>query len=160
MKFVSLFCVMIFICVPPSPPHGLLIRLLFLIFFFQEIERKAVGPFIYFSFYLRFSYNQLKRRKDGNPFMDDETLEKQLALEWRDEDLTSASLDKEDEIDDDDEELDILDRLRDDYSEEVWEEIDVDALDEGLDIIEVYDEDGELVGTYTGAEFDKLKRNK
>ena len=92
--------------------------------------------------------------------MDDETLEKQLALEWRDEDLTSASLDKEDEIDDDDEELDILDRLRDDYSEEVWEEIDVDALDEGLDIIEVYDEDGELVGTYTGAEFDKLKRNK
>jgi hypothetical protein len=30
----------------------------------------------------------------------------------------------------------------------------------GLDIIEVYDEDGELVGTYTGAEFDKLKRNK
>ena len=92
--------------------------------------------------------------------MDDETLEKQLALEWRDEDLTLASLEKEEEIDDDDEELDILDRLRDDYSEEVWEEIDVDALDEGLDIIEVYDEDGELVGTYTGAEFDKLKRNK
>ena len=92
--------------------------------------------------------------------MDDETLEKQLTLEWRDEDLTSASLDKEEEIDDDEEELDLLDRMRDDYSEEVWEEIDVDALDEGLDIIEVYDEDGELVGTYTGAEFDKLKRNK
>ena len=56
--------------------------------------------------------------------MDDETLEKQLTLEWRDEDLTSASLDKEEEIDDDEEELDLLDRMRDDYSEEVWEEID------------------------------------
>lgn len=52
-------------------------------------------------------------------------------------------------------------RLREEYhSDEIWEEIDVDSLDERLDIIEVYDEDGELVGTYTGAEFDKLKRNK
>ena len=52
-------------------------------------------------------------------------------------------------------------RFRAEYDiDDVWEEIDVDSLDERLDIIEVYDEDGELVGTYTGAEFDKLKRNK
>ena len=69
-------------------------------------------------------------------------------------------MDKEEDADDEEEELDLFDRMREDYAEEVWEEIDVDALDEGLDIIEVYDEDGELVGTYTGAEFDKLKRNK
>jgi hypothetical protein len=63
--------------------------------------------------------------------------------------------------DEDEDEDDMEMRLREEYhSDEVWEEIDVDSLDEGLDIIEVYDEDGELVGTYTGAEFDKLKRNK
>jgi hypothetical protein len=64
---------------------------------------------------------------------------------------------QDEEEDEDDMEM----RVREEYhSDEVWEEIDVDSLDEGLDIIEVYDEDGELVGTYTGAEFDKLKRNK
>ena len=63
--------------------------------------------------------------------------------------------------DEEEDEEDMEMRIREEYhSDEVWEEIDVDSLDEGLDIIEVYDEDGELVGTYTGAEFDKLKRNK
>ena len=70
--------------------------------------------------------------------------------------VTLCNVQDEDEDDDD-----IEMRVREEYlGEDIWEEIDVDALDEGLDIIEVYDEDGELVGTYTGAEFDKLKRNK
>ena len=65
------------------------------------------------------------------------------------------------QLDEEDDEDDMEMRLREEYhSDEIWEEIDVDSLDERLDIIEVYDEDGELVGTYTGAEFDKLKRNK
>lgn len=65
------------------------------------------------------------------------------------------------QLDEEDDDEDMEMRLREEYhSDEIWEEIDVDSLDERLDIIEVYDEDGELVGTYTGAEFDKLKRNK
>jgi hypothetical protein len=34
---------------------------------------------------------KLKRRKDGNPFMDDDALEKQLALEWDQEDISIDS---------------------------------------------------------------------
>mmetsp|Transcript_11219 Transcript_11219/g.10830 ORF Transcript_11219/g.10830 Transcript_11219/m.10830 type:complete len:534 (+) Transcript_11219:266-1867(+) len=104
---------------------------------------------------------KLKRRKDGNPFMDDEALEKQLALEWDQEDISLDGNEDMEDAADLEENTDIEDKLRMEYAnDEVWEEIDVDSLDEGLDIIEVYDEDGELVGTYTGAEFDKLKRNK
>ena len=90
--------------------------------------------------------------------MDDETLEKQLTEEWKDEDL--STLIEKDDMEEEDDEGDMEMRMREEYPDEIWEEIDVDSLDEGLDIIEVYDEDGELVGTYTGAEFDKLKRNK
>jgi hypothetical protein len=39
----------------------------------------------------------LKRRKDGNPFMDDDTLEQQLTQEWKDEDL-SELIDKEEKV--------------------------------------------------------------
>ena len=40
---------------------------------------------------------QLKRRKDGNPFMDDDALEQQLTQEWKDEDL-SELIEKEEKV--------------------------------------------------------------
>jgi hypothetical protein len=40
---------------------------------------------------------QLKRRKDGNPFMDDDTLEQQLTQEWKDEDITEL-MEKEEKV--------------------------------------------------------------
>ena len=40
---------------------------------------------------------QLKRRKDGNPFMDDDALEEQLTQEWKEEDL-SGLIDKEEKV--------------------------------------------------------------
>ena len=48
---------------------------------------------------LNFSYRdvQLKRRKDGNPFMDDDALEQQLTQEWKDEDL-SELVEKEEKV--------------------------------------------------------------
>jgi hypothetical protein len=51
----------------------------------------------------------------------------------------SGSQDKDEKEEEEEEDFDSEDRLSEVYnsSDEVWEEIDVDSLDEGLDIIEV-----------------------
>lgn len=54
----------------------------------------------FFSVFLMFlpGYTtQLKRRKDGNPFMDDDALEQQLTQEWKDEDM-SELIEKEEKV--------------------------------------------------------------
>ena len=39
-------------------------------------------------------------------------------------------------------------------------DIDFDEYEEDLDVIEVYDEDGNLVATYDSSEYDELKKQK
>lgn len=90
---------------------------------------------------------KMKRTKKGEMMMDDESLEKEISAEWEknneDMDEYGGSFDSEEGSDEDDD---------DDY--------DSDDMEMSQDVIEVYDEDGELIGTYTEAEFARLQQSK
>ena len=98
---------------------------------------------------------KMKRRKDSDTLIDDDELERILLEEWDNEKLANlheaikAQGDHEEEMNDgDDDEGDSYD---DDY------DVDYEYEEEELDVIEVYDEDGNLVATYDSSEYDKLK---
>jgi len=107
----------------------------------------------------------MKRRKDGLGFIDDEKLEEELLEEWSNE--SENFLDGDETSDDKyDEDGDLLDELTDadlyDSISESYENQLISDLEEEefLDIIEVYDETGELIATYDSAEYAKLKASK
>lgn len=102
---------------------------------------------------------KLKRRKDGLDVIDDAKLEEQLLQEWTKEDFVTE--DKE-IADSDLEDFDIL--AADDENSEKISNKSSDYLsyadqdnEFSSDIIEVYDETGELVATYDAEEYAKLK---
>lgn len=102
---------------------------------------------------------KLKRKKEGAPFLDDFQLELRLLDEWsnsassdtiaEDEDtsLTGMNIVRGDGDDSDGEDN------RDDRNDDFY----FDDDDEGDDVIEVYDETGELIGTYSEAEFERIR---
>jgi hypothetical protein len=102
---------------------------------------------------------KLKRRKDGLGVLDDAKLEEQLLQEWTKEDF--ASEDKE-IVDSDLDDFDIL-AADDENSEKILNKASdyISYADQdnefSSDIIEVYDETGELVATYDAEEYAKLK---
>jgi hypothetical protein len=110
----------------------------------------------------------MKRRKDGLGFIDDEKLEEELLEEWSNESENFLDGDEtsDDKYDEDDEDGDLLDELIDadlyDSISESYENQLISDLEEEefLDIIEVYDETGELIATYDSAEYAKLKASK
>jgi hypothetical protein len=92
---------------------------------------------------------KVKRTKKGDPYIDDDSLEAQLNAEWQKDRNIFVDTDNEDDdssLDDDT-----------DADDEDW-----DLYDDNVtaDVIEVYDEEGELVGTYTEAEFERLQKKK
>jgi hypothetical protein len=118
----------------------------------------------------------MKRRDKGDRLLDDESLERQLVAEFNsgmydqdedddEEEAFSDDDEDEDEDDDDDEEDD-----RSFYENELYDgptyadvleaKTRVPVSQFSSDVIEVYDEDGNLVGTYTDAEFEALKKLK
>lgn len=114
----------------------------------------------------------MKRREKGDRLLDDESLERQLVAEFNsgmydeeDEEEDSDSFgDDDDDDDDDDDEASAF------YEDELYDgPTYADVLDAktrapvsqfSSDIIEVYDEDGNLIGSYTDAEFEALKKSK
>jgi len=115
----------------------------------------------------------MKRREKGDRLLDDESLERQLVAEFNsgmydeedeEEDTESFGDDDEDEDEDDDDEDSTI------YEDELYDgPTYADVLDAktrapvsqfSSDIIEVYDEDGNLIGSYTDAEFEALKKSK
>lgn len=115
----------------------------------------------------------MKRRVTGsNKLLDDDALERQLAAEF------SVPSKDEDEDDDDDDDLGDDDDEDDDDLGDDDDDDDDDFLYDGpdeeevvrsrrmvdnyasSDVIEVYDGDGNLVGTYTDEEFEALRRRK
>ena len=93
---------------------------------------------------------KMKRRKDSDALIDDDELERLLLEEWDNDKLANLS----DAIKAQEEENDVEDDLDDfieDYDYDDFEE-------EELDVIEVYDQDGNLVATYDSTEYEKLKR--
>jgi len=112
----------------------------------------------------------MKRRKDGLGFIDDEKLEEELLEEWSNERESENFLDgdetSDDKYDEDDDDDNLLDELTDadlyDSVSERYENQLISDLEEEefLDIIEVYDETGELIATYDSAEYAKLKASK
>ena len=100
---------------------------------------------------------KLKRRKDGLDVIDDNKLEEQLLQEWAKEDFSSEDSDSpNNELEDfdilveDDESSENSSSRSSDYSP-------YDDQDFSEDIIEVYDETGELIATYDADEYAKLK---
>ena len=91
---------------------------------------------------------KVKRTKKGDPFIDDDSLEAQLSAEWQ-KDSKFVDVDN---FDDDD----CVDEVESESDDEDWDLYDDDTGT--ADVIEVYDEDGELVGTYTEAEFERLQK--
>lgn len=88
----------------------------------------------------------MKRRAKGDKLLDDESLEKALAAEIDDEDDDEKEEDDDDDEDEDDDDDDL-------YS----------GGTKGLfsgDVIEVYDEEGNLVGEYTDEEWEELRKSK
>ena len=93
---------------------------------------------------------KMKRRKDSDSFIDDDELERILQEEWDEEKIENltGSMKLNEENDDDDDEYDEnFDIDYNDYNEE-----------EELDVIEVYDEEGNLIATYDTDEYDRLKK--
>lgn len=125
----------------------------------------------------------MKRRQDGDRLLDDESLEKQLAAEFyagrgsfnegEDEDEDDDD-DEEDDEDDDEEENSLYNiprrRVVGDEEDDLFDGADYEEIMNiprrqrteafSSDVIEVYDEEGNLVGTYTDAEFEELRKQK
>ena len=92
----------------------------------------------------------MKRRGKGDALLDDESLEKQLA----------AEMGQEDEEDEEDEDLDD-DEDDEDDEDDLYDDDDDGGGGMGTfsgDVIEVYDEDGNLVGEYTDEEWEQLRK--
>lgn len=79
--------------------------------------------------------------------LDDDALEMEISKNW------SESDDDEDEYDDDDEGISRKLSAKDMVVYD-WE---IDESSEQEDLIEIYDEEGELVRTYTAYEYEKLR---
>ena len=94
---------------------------------------------------------KVKRTKKGDPFIDDDSLEAQLSAEWQKD--RNKFVDIDTDTDEDDSSFD--DDADTDVDDEDWDLYDDNST---ADVIEVYDEDGELVGTYTEAEFERLQK--
>ena len=130
-------------------------------------------------------YVQLRRTKSGSPFIEDDVLETTLRAEWiaeaadgheeeeevGDEVANNGEFGDDDTVDDEDlfgfgsayssSDDDIRDPEFEGEDLEWFGDDDDDLdLDDQIDVIEVYDEDGELVGTYTAAEFEKIRGQK
>ncbi len=88
---------------------------------------------------------KMKRRKDNDMIIDDEELERQILEEWDKETLKSLHS-----------EVNVREEEEEDYDDYDYNYSDFE--EEELDIIEVYDEDGNLVATYDSSEYDQLKK--
>jgi hypothetical protein len=87
----------------------------------------------------------MKRRKDGDSsLLNDEELEKVLAKSWGEED----------------EDDDTTEGAEEDDGDMIVEDWELSDSDDNDDVIEVYDEDGELVCTYNAQEYAKLRAAK
>ena len=134
----------------------------------------------------------MKRRQAGDKMLDDDALERQLALEFNSASSAGGSGDDDDDEgedgdgldrgrgrgrgkeDEDEEDADFDDDDDDedfgfDEDDELYDGPDLEELLEARgsgralsqtssDVIEVYDEEGNLVGTYSDAEFDELRK--
>ena len=79
--------------------------------------------------------------------LDDDALEREISRNWSETD------DDDDEYDDDDE----VGRKKLSAKDMVVYDWEVDENSEQEDLIEIYDEDGELVRTYTAYEYERLR---
>lgn len=100
---------------------------------------------------------KLKRRKDGEMFKDDESLEKELLEEWKDH-----TFDEEDQLYLEDiiaskAKKDKIPPSKLKQAEKLLEEYDDYEDEDDEDLIEVYDEVGELVGHYSLSEYQAMK---
>lgn len=89
---------------------------------------------------------KLRRTRDGDPFLDDASLEQQLGQEWGGEarDVDGLLMDEEDDLDND-EDVELHD----------WDLYEQQEIE---DVIEVYDENGNLVASYSAEEYDRLRK--
>ena len=115
---------------------------------------------------------QLKRRVEGDKLLDDDALERMLYAEFSavdddeedERDLSQGSAD-DDGYDDDDEFENENDELDDELYdgpnyEDVIQARSYAGSQTSSDVIEAYDEEGNLVGTYTDEEWEELKRRQ
>jgi len=88
---------------------------------------------------------KLRRTREGDPFIDDASLERQLGEEWNDADSDGMdySGNGDDDNNDGDDDVHEWDMYEDEYIEQ--------------DIIEVYDEEGTLVGSFNAQEYERLR---
>lgn len=89
---------------------------------------------------------KLRRTRDGDPFLDDASLEQQLGQEWGGEarDVDGLLVDNEDDAEND-EDVELHD----------WDLYEQEEIE---DVIEVYDENGNLVASYSAEEYDRLRK--